>query len=70
MIGKYYSLSTQGGKKMRTAEYPKSLTVAFRPDVFHQMKEITDERKISLGEFVRQAVDDALKKEASEELRF
>lgn len=55
---------------MRTAEYPKSLTVAFRPDVFHQMKEITDERKISLGEFVRQAVDDALKKEASEELRF
>jgi hypothetical protein len=55
---------------MRIAEYPKSLTVAFRPDVLQLMKEITDERKISLGEFVRQAVDDALKKKASEELRF
>jgi ribosome recycling factor len=55
---------------MRTAAYQKSLTVAFRQDVFQHMKEITDQRKTSIAEYVRQAVDDALKKEASEELRF
>jgi hypothetical protein len=55
---------------MRTAEYPKSLTVAFRLDVFQRMKEITDKRKTSIGVFVRQAVDEALKKDTSEELRF
>jgi hypothetical protein len=71
MIGKYHSLSSQQEEKlMRTASYQKSLTVAFRPEVFQRMKEITDERKISIAEYVRQAVDEALKKEASEELRF
>jgi predicted Zn-dependent protease len=55
---------------MKTATYQKSLTVAFRPEVFQRMKDITDERKTSIADYVRQAVNDALKKEASEELRF
>jgi hypothetical protein len=45
---------------MRTAAFRKSLTVAFRPEVFQLMKEITDERKTSIAEFVREAVDAAL----------
>lgn len=55
---------------MRTAVYQKSLTVAFQPEVFQRMKEITDQRKTSIAEYVRQAVDEALKREPSEELRF
>jgi hypothetical protein len=56
---------------MRTAAYQKSLTVAFRPEVFQRMKEITNERKTSIADYVRQAVDEALRKEpAVEELRF
>jgi predicted Zn-dependent protease len=56
---------------MRTAAYQRSLTVAFRQEVFQRMKEITDERKTSIAEYVRQAVDEALKKESSpDELRF
>jgi hypothetical protein len=64
-------INLRGGQKMRTASYQKSLTVAFRPEVFQRMKEITDESKTSIAEFVRQAVDEALKKNpATEELRF
>jgi hypothetical protein len=67
----FIGINSRGGQKMRTASYQKSLTVAFRPEVFQRMKEITDERKTSIAEFVRQAVDEALKKDpATEELRF
>jgi hypothetical protein len=67
----FIGINSTGGKKMRTASYQKSLTVAFRPEVFQRMKEITDESKTSIAEFVRQAVDEALKKDpATEELRF
>ena len=45
---------------MKTAQYTKSLTVSLRPEVFDQIKRITDEKKISLGEWVRDAVDAAL----------
>jgi hypothetical protein len=67
----FIEINSRGGQKMRTASYQKSLTVAFRPEVFQLMKEITDKRKTSIAEFVRQAVDEALKKDpATEELRF
>jgi hypothetical protein len=70
-IDVHWNQLNRGGKKMRTAAYQKSLTVAFRPEVFQRMKEITDERKTSIAEYVRQAVDEALEKKPSQdELRF
>ena len=47
---------------MKTAQYTKSLTVSLRPEVFDQIKQITDERQISIGQWVRDAVDSALEK--------
>ena len=46
---------------MKTAKFTKSLTVSLRPEVFDQIKEITDEKRTSIGEWVRDAVDLALK---------
>jgi hypothetical protein len=67
----FIGINSRGGQRMRTASYQKSLTVAFRPEVFQRMKEITDGRKTSIAEYVRQAVDEALRKEPlSDELRF
>jgi hypothetical protein len=53
---------------MKTAQYTKSLTVSIRPEVFDQIKQITYERQISIGEWVRAAVDAALanKKQSGE----
>ena len=48
---------------MKTATFTKALTVSLRPEVFERIKEITDEKKISIGEWVRAAVDAALAKE-------
>jgi hypothetical protein len=45
---------------MKTAQYTKSLTVSLRPEVFDQIKQITDDRQISIGEWVREVVDTAL----------
>jgi hypothetical protein len=56
----FIEINSRGGQKMRTAAFQKSLTVAFRPEVFQHMKEITDKRKTSIAEFVREAVDAAL----------
>jgi predicted HicB family RNase H-like nuclease len=47
---------------MKTATFTKSLTVSLRPEVFDQIKQITDERQISIGQWVRDAVDSALEK--------
>jgi hypothetical protein len=45
---------------MKTAQYTKSLTISLRPEVFDQIKKITDERQTSLGHWVRDAIDAAL----------
>jgi hypothetical protein len=45
---------------MKTAQFTKSLTVSMRPEVFDQIKQITDDRHISIGEWVRDAIDAAL----------
>ena len=52
---------------MKTAQYTKSLTVSLRPEVFDQIKQITDERQISIGEWVRGAVELALEKHLPKE---
>jgi len=46
---------------MKTAQYIKALTVALRPEVFDQVKKITDDKKISMADFVREAIEAALK---------
>jgi hypothetical protein len=45
---------------MKLAQYTKSLTVALRPEVYKKIKAITDEKRISMADFVRAAVDDAI----------
>jgi len=52
---------------MKTAQFKKSLTVSMRPEVFDQIKQITDHRQISIGEWIRDAIDAALLKNNREE---
>ena len=47
---------------MKQAVYTKSLTIAVSPDQYAQIKGITDEKCISMGEWVREAVEAALSK--------
>ena len=47
---------------MKTAQYTKSLTVSLIPEVYVQIKQITDENHMSIGEWVRDAIDVALEK--------
>jgi hypothetical protein len=46
---------------MRKARFQKQLTVAISPEHFDQIQKITDDRQISIAEWVRDAVDAALK---------
>ena len=52
---------------MKIAQFTKSLTVALRPEIFDRIKRITDDRKISMAEWVREAVEAFLKKCLKEE---
>ncbi len=52
---------------MKTATFTKSLTVSMQPETFEQIKQITDERHISIGEWVRDAVELALGKHLPKE---
>ena len=45
---------------MKTACFTKALTVAFSEEVYLKIKEITDEKKISMGEWVRLAAEKEL----------
>lgn len=45
---------------MRQSQFSKALTVALPPEHFEQIKQITDEKKISMAEWVRNAVAAAL----------
>ena len=45
---------------MREATLTKALTVAFTQETFAKIKAITDQKKISMGEWVRIAVEKAL----------
>ena len=46
---------------MRKARFQKQLTIALSPEHFELIKQITDAQEISLAEWVRDAVDAALK---------
>ena len=52
---------------MRQSQFSKALTVALPPEHFEQIKQITDEKKISLAEWVRDAVAAALAKNQPKE---
>jgi hypothetical protein len=45
---------------MKEACFTKALTVAFSPEIYLKIKEITDQKKISMGEWVRIAAEKAL----------
>jgi len=51
---------------MKKASFTKALTVAFSPEIYLRIKEITDEKNISMGEWVRIAAERALAKESKE----
>jgi len=56
---------------MKTAKFSQSLTISLSPEAYRAVKSITDERHTSMADYVREAVDEALKKEPSQdELRF
>jgi hypothetical protein len=47
---------------MKQAIFTKSLTISIPPEQYEQIKEITDQGRISMGEWVRGAIDAALEK--------
>ena len=48
---------------MKTATFTKSLTVSLRPEDFDQIKRITDDKHISIGEWVESALSTMQPKE-------
>jgi len=52
---------------MRVRQFSNSLSVALSQDHFDQIKQITDAEKISMAEWVRNAVDMALIKNQQQE---
>ena len=46
---------------MRKARFKRQLTIAISPEHFEQIKKITDDEQISIGAWVRKAVDATLK---------
>jgi hypothetical protein len=55
------------GKIMKQAIYTKSLTIALSPEHYAQIKDITDEKRISMGEWVRDALEAALSNQQQKE---
>ena len=45
---------------MREAIFTKALTVAFSEEIYAKIKAITDQKRISMGEWVRIAAEKAL----------
>jgi predicted DNA-binding protein len=45
---------------LKTARFTKALTIALHPDVYEQIKQVTDAEKTSMAEWVRDAVEAAL----------
>ena len=45
---------------MRTSQFTKALTIALPPEHFEQIKKITDDKQISMAQWVRDAVAAAL----------
>ena len=50
---------------MRTRKFSKPLTIAFHPEVFDRIKQITDDEKRSMADWVRAAIDRVLNESSS-----
>jgi hypothetical protein len=48
---------------MKTARFTKALTVALHPDVYDQIKQITNAEQTSMADWVRDAVNAALEQQ-------
>jgi predicted DNA-binding protein len=47
---------------MKQAVFTKSLTISMPPEQYEKIKQITDQCRMSMGEWVRGAIDAALEK--------
>ena len=52
---------------MREAQFSKALTVGFQEEIYETIKDITDKRRISMAEWVRDAVDMVLRNELKDD---
>jgi hypothetical protein len=52
---------------MRIAKFSKPLTIALHPEVFDRVKQITDDEKRSMADWVREAVDQSLGRQTAEQ---
>jgi predicted transcriptional regulator len=52
---------------MREAKFRKPLTIALHPEVFARVKQITDQERRSLADWIREAVDEALSRQIDEQ---
>jgi predicted transcriptional regulator len=52
---------------MREARFSKPLTFALHPEVFDRVKQITDQEKRSMADWIREAVDEALSRKNAEQ---
>jgi predicted DNA-binding protein len=51
---------------MRTKRFSKPLTIALNPEAFDQIKQITDAQARSMADWVREAVDQALRRQETD----
>jgi predicted transcriptional regulator len=51
---------------MRIARFSKPLTFALDPEIFDRVKQITDDEKRSMADWVREAVDQALRRQETD----
>ena len=45
---------------MRKSQFTKALTIALPPEHYEKIKQITDDRQVSMAEWVRNALAEAL----------
>ena len=51
---------------MRTRKFSKALTIALHPESFDRIKQITDVQARSMADWVREAVDQALRRQETD----
>jgi predicted DNA-binding protein len=52
---------------MREAKFAKSISFALSEEAYNRVKKITDEERISMGEWVREAVEATLSNQQQKE---
>ncbi len=52
---------------MRVAKYTRTLSMAVQPELYHKIKKITDEERISIAEWFRRVAEEALSNSVKEE---